>query len=1144
MTAACDNSLHFSDIISSPTQLIDPSIEQHFEDVDQPELHSRTDSLDYEKHYIGNLLQESKEESFYSEVSTAGVNEKLKTVSKTQKKPSVQKKIRAPHREYTQVNGYDHVNSSYPELTPSQSNGQQLSEPSQYNGKTYSAVAQKPKIDQWNGVDGQLDFQRLFNKPGSPSSTSSSSHSSANSVNTFGGNWNAGQPVKAHHSQPNRCSSQLNLLANAGVETVPPKPVRIPGFNPVDERAGCPKLSNGPKMLGKKQRSVGDFQLQINNNNRKKKSPKITNNGLKDVTKHGSFSNFSSAFPATATKNISNTPSIHSKPTNVLKKRSESNNHLSITKLADSVEIGIQMIAPTRQSAKRQPKSRFEVLSSISRPDLNIFQKDQPQQRRSQSVNSALGDSKKAIKEKGKNTDKLAYPLIDLSIPVKPKNLRKDSLEDASLPTLTKNGLMLMLNNFILFLASAFGGAPSGRRCNNNYASVAAAGRRRINVKVSRKYASQTPPALKLLYITCLTLWKALQISGNWIADLFVNFFVLLFRAAADGCNIGFQNFQLMFYVCWLKIYSIGKKVASECLQLHREMSDQINHLCERAFRKLTLLEKVSEPRHPPAESSDINADLASKSSSKCSLVIGTESYEEFWKNFNAKLKPAKISDFDYTADRLIAQQKNTKQEFLVRCVSTIHDVHKTSYENEVRAFLASNSKFILPMSYHFYWLADLGVTRHVEKLQRVTSFHGTPGSVAYMAPEAINNALGYTNDEDADSDDEGSDHENASVGYTLAVDWYAVGILLLEMYTGESQYVADDLEDALVNAKYARDNGIILPEELSESTKNFLNRLLKRKDRERLGYESVEEVKNHPFFNNFNWEKLAIQKIQAPYLPYFNKKPIEYQKMGGFNEQADKINKPFDKETRKSIKNFHKIFDHEHEQHGEMKDFNIIKYLRENKYIVENVESKERFYLKERPFVNQDDWETFNNEIKINRAVDSKFFLPLHSFFWDMENYIGYLVFTLVPADLSTFIRHIHKDGLAHHSHHLNKDMIGSSVKRLPKGEVVDQNNPLDENELRFYAANIVIIVKYLQQREIVHRNLKPENFMIGDNGYLLLTDFAISRNLKKYHRTASNRGTFTHLAPEMLTARINTSAGYGQAVAILTGEVYMIKQ
>lgn len=53
------------------------------------------------------------------------------------------------------------------------------------------------------------------------------------------------------------------------------------------------------------------------------------------------------------------------------------------------------------------------------------------------------------------------------------------------------------------------------------------------------------------------------------------------------------------------------------------------------------------------------------------------------------------------------------------------------------------------------------------------------------------------------------------------------------------------------------------------------------------------------------------------------------------------------------------------------------------------------------------------------------------------------------------------------------------------------------DEETTRFIVAQIASALGYLHSKEIIYRDLKPENVLIETDGYIKLIDFGLSRIL-----------------------------------------------
>lgn len=80
----------------------------------------------------------------------------------------------------------------------------------------------------------------------------------------------------------------------------------------------------------------------------------------------------------------------------------------------------------------------------------------------------------------------------------------------------------------------------------------------------------------------------------------------------------------------------------------------------------------------------------------------------------------------------------------------------------------------------------------------------------------------------------------------------------------------------------------------------------------------------------------------------------------------------------------------------------------------------------------------------------------------------------------------------------------------------------------MKFFVAQIAIGLGYLHSKQIVYRDLKLENILIGDDGYLLISDFGISKKIdKEGEQTYTQCGTLEYMAPEMLKAK-GAKSGY----------------
>ena len=77
-----------------------------------------------------------------------------------------------------------------------------------------------------------------------------------------------------------------------------------------------------------------------------------------------------------------------------------------------------------------------------------------------------------------------------------------------------------------------------------------------------------------------------------------------------------------------------------------------------------------------------------------------------------------------------------------------------------------------------------------------------------------------------------------------------------------------------------------------------------------------------------------------------------------------------------------------------------------------------------------------------------------------------------------------------------------------------VENNFSIDKAQ--FYAGQIVFVFEYLHSKNIVYRNLKPENILINYNGYIKIADFQFAKEITD--RTYTMCGTPGYLAPEII--------------------------
>jgi len=81
-------------------------------------------------------------------------------------------------------------------------------------------------------------------------------------------------------------------------------------------------------------------------------------------------------------------------------------------------------------------------------------------------------------------------------------------------------------------------------------------------------------------------------------------------------------------------------------------------------------------------------------------------------------------------------------------------------------------------------------------------------------------------------------------------------------------------------------------------------------------------------------------------------------------------------------------------------------------------------------------------------------------------------------------------------------------------------------EEQVRFYAGEIILALAHLHSLGIIHRDLKPENILLDSQGHVNLTDFGLAKeDMGANDKTGTFCGTIEYMAPEMISGQ-----GYGK--------------
>jgi serine/threonine protein kinase len=92
--------------------------------------------------------------------------------------------------------------------------------------------------------------------------------------------------------------------------------------------------------------------------------------------------------------------------------------------------------------------------------------------------------------------------------------------------------------------------------------------------------------------------------------------------------------------------------------------------------------------------------------------------------------------------------------------------------------------------------------------------------------------------------------------------------------------------------------------------------------------------------------------------------------------------------------------------------------------------------------------------------------------------------------------------------------------LELMPHGNfhhLINRFGPFTQLDASFYYSNIVCAIGFIHKHGLVSRDIKPDNFLIGHDGYLVMTDLGLAERVGG-DGTWSNVGTPQYMAPELI--------------------------
>ena len=146
--------------------------------------------------------------------------------------------------------------------------------------------------------------------------------------------------------------------------------------------------------------------------------------------------------------------------------------------------------------------------------------------------------------------------------------------------------------------------------------------------------------------------------------------------------------------------------------------------------------------------------------------------------------------------------------------------------------------------------LTDFGISKKVKNNKIIKDKSGTPG---YLSPEVL-----------------------TGKNQTFSSDYFSLGIIIYELiflerpFKGKTkQELAENILDNEINLTKDQLPNNFINSPNADNLVDFINKLLKRKKEKRLGHKDINEIINHQWLKDINWDNLESKMLLEENIPF-----------------------------------------------------------------------------------------------------------------------------------------------------------------------------------------------------------------------------------------------------------------------------------